>query len=271
MKQLADTLKHFIAQLADGGLCVAFSGGVDSALLLKLCCEVSSNVHAVTFDTMLHPKADTENAIRLAHEYGAKHTILTIDEFSDEQIMENPVNRCYLCKHLLFETLTEYAKKQGLQYILDGTNADDLLEYRPGLKALEELHIISPLAKLGITKAQVRQMAAMLGLEVATKPSSPCLATRLPYHVKITKEALEQIRLGEDFLRRTGFEIVRIRLHKDIARIEVPLARLEELLAKRSEITAQLKAIGFTYITVDLEGFRSGSMDIHIHEKEQSK
>lgn len=264
MNNLSVKLREYIAQLAcKGGLCVAFSGGVDSAVLLKVCSEVTDNVIAVTFNTALHPVGDVNDAKRIANAYGVKHEVLDIDEFADQAIMQNPIDRCYLCKSLLFRTLRDFAKEQGFSVILDGTNADDLKEYRPGLKAIAELSVISPLAELRISKQEVRELAKEFALDVANKPSSPCLATRLPYNTKITKEKLTMIDEGEKILRQMGFEVTRLRLHDDIVRIEIAKDKLLDAIKYSDQITEKLKALGFKYITLDLEAFRSGSMDIY--------
>lgn len=260
---MLEQLTTYLRQQAARGLCVAFSGGVDSAVVLKLACAASRRpVHAVTFHTQLHPASDLALARRLAAEYGARHTVIEIDEFADPRIMQNPPERCYLCKRLLFTALREYAQQEGLGCLLDGTNADDLTAYRPGLRALSELGVLSPLAELGVCKAQVRQLAQQLGIAVAQRPSAPCLATRLPYGAPITRALLERIDRGEELLKSLGFAVVRLRLHGDVLRIEVPKEALARLLAQAETVVQGLKALGFVYITLDLEGFRSGSMDI---------
>ena len=181
------------------------------------------------------------------------------------EILSNPPDRCYYCKKFLFEKLAELANQLGRGIVMDGTNADDLNEFRPGLRALRELSVCSPLAESGITKAQVRQMAAEMGLETASRPSAPCLATRLPYGTKISKGLLQKIEAGEAFLKDLGFPVLRLRVHPaadgGVARIEVPADRLEDLLMCRETIIPYLKELGFAQVTLDLEGFRSGSYD----------
>ncbi len=262
---MIEALSAVIRSCREKGVCLAFSGGVDSALLLALCVKEKVPVTAVTFQTVLHPKCDLENAKAVATKLGADHLILEMDEFSVPEILSNPPDRCYYCKKFLFERLTELAKQLGRGIVMDGTNADDLKEYRPGLRALRELAVLSPLAECGISKAQVRQMAAELGLETASRPSAPCLATRLPYGTKISKELLQKIESGEEFLKGLGFPVVRLRVHPaadgGVARIEVPTDRLEDLLTCRETIVAYLKELGFAQVTIDLEGFRSGSYD----------
>jgi len=164
----------------------------------------------------------------------------------------------------LFRNLVEFAKEHNLKYVLDGTNADDLNAYRPGIKALNELGVISPLAKLGISKAEVREMAKRLNISVASRPSAPCMATRLPYNTEINFELLENIDKCEEFIKSLGFKVVRVRVHNDIVRIEVDKEELYKLLEKGDIIIEYLKSLGFVYITLDLEGFRSGSMDVYV-------
>ncbi|OOB78413.1 MAG: TIGR00268 family protein [Epulopiscium sp. Nuni2H_MBin001] len=254
-------LESYIKSLAKEGLCVAFSGGVDSSLLLKIACQSGETVHAVTFNTKLHPKADLEVASKIANEVGAVHKVICIDELEIEEIIDNPPERCYHCKRHLFANLIQYAADNNLKYIIDGTNYNDLSEYRPGLKALEELGIISPLAKLQITKEQIRSHAKTLGLSVHNRPSAPCLATRLPYYTKLDMEILNNIDKAEEKLKDYGFATNRVRLHQNIARIEVPKSDLQSLLAQHEKIVIDFKKLGFAYITMDMQGFRSGSMD----------
>ncbi|WP_312810202.1 ATP-dependent sacrificial sulfur transferase LarE [Sedimentibacter sp.] len=261
-------LKEAMAGYAKGDICLAFSGGVDSSLLLKVAADAmkktGKKVYAVTFDSRLHPSCDLEIAARVAKELGGIHKVVTVDELEQEEIRFNPVNRCYLCKNKLFQTLKEFAKGVGISCIMDGTNEDDMHVYRPGIKALRELGIVSLLAQLHITKAQVKKLAAEYGISVASRPSAPCMATRLPYNTEINYDILERIGQGEEFLRTMLNGNVRLRVHNDIVRIEVDPEAMEGLINNRERIVSDLKEMGFSYITVDLEGFRSGSMDIGI-------
>lgn len=254
------------------GSVVAFSGGVDSALLLKLACMAAKNagkVYAVTVQTRLHPAGDTEAAKRMAEEFEAVYKVLQIDELAESGIETNPVNRCYLCKRSIFQKIKELARQLGTTVVLEGTNADDLHQYRPGIQALKELQIISPLAECGLTKAQIRELAAYLEIPAANRPSAPCLATRLPYGKKLNYELLAKIDEGERYLRGLGFYNVRLRVHelneltgsKWLARIEVDQEDMSRLLHYRKELTEMVKGLGFDRVTVDMEGFRSGSMD----------
>lgn len=262
-------LQQVFADYAKEDLCLAFSGGVDSSLLLKIACEAAektgSKVYAVTFNTRLHPACDLEIASRVARELHAVHEVISIDELEQEAIRNNPANRCYLCKKQLFTTLKQFAGERNIKRILDGTNEDDMHVYRPGIQALKELGIISPLADLHITKEEVKELAAGYHLSVASRPSTPCMATRLPYNTPIDYGLLEKIAKGEAFLRDLIGGNVRLRLHGDIARIEIDKQSFEIILKNCETITDTLKGYGFQYITFDLEGFRSGSMDIQLH------
>lgn len=271
LRQLERRLEDCMARYAGEDVCLAFSGGVDSSLLLKAAVTAASatgkRVFAVTFDSRLHPSCDLEIAGRVAAELGGIHHVISVNELEQEAIRDNPVNRCYLCKKHLFETLRAFAEARGIRYILDGTNEDDMHVYRPGIRALKELGIISPLADLHITKAQVKALAASYGISVASRPSTPCMATRIPYNTRIDYDSLERIGRGEAYLRTVVSGNVRLRLHGAIARIEVDSVSMGTILERRLEIVARLKELGFAYITLDLEGFRSGSMDLGIAEK----
>ena len=275
MKNKLTQLQQYVEKLVQEGVCIAFSGGVDSSLVLKIATEtgkkLNKDVYAITFESQLHPVSDVTISKRVAQEMGATHKIVQINEFENKEILKNPVNRCYLCKKSLFCNLQKFAEKLGCKYVVDGTNADDLNVYRPGVQALKELGIVSPLAQLGITKAEVRKMAAKLGISVSSRPSAPCMATRLPYNTEINFKLLEKIEKGEEFIKSLGFEIVRLRVHGDVVRMEVPKEDLGKLLEKSGEIINYLKNLGFIYITMDLEGFRSGSMDIPILEEKEKR
>jgi uncharacterized protein len=266
-KQLEQSMEVY----AKEDICLAFSGGVDSSLLLKTAVTASKKtgkkVYAVTFDTRLYPSCDLETASGVARELGGIHKVIAVDELEQEEIRWNPVNRCYLCKKKLFETLKNFADKKNIRYILEGTNEDDLHVYRPGIKVLHELEIISPLAKLHITKEQVKELAAWYGISVASRPSTPCMATRLPYGTEIDYDILHKIEKGEAYIKSLVKGNVRLRLHNDIVRIEVDKGCMEVLLEKRFKIISYLKELGFIYVTLDMEGFRSGSMDVGIDYK----
>jgi len=267
-----DLLEARIRKLADEDICLAFSGGVDSSLLLKMAAQAADRtgkrVYAVTFDSRLHPSCDLEIAKRVAAELGGIHEVITVDELEQEGIRLNPVNRCYLCKLHLFRKLREFAKGRGIRQILDGTNEDDMHVYRPGIQALKELEIISPLAELHITKAAVKELASFYGISVASRPSAPCMATRLPYNTEIDFDVLTRIGQGEAYLRTVLPGNIRLRLHGDVVRLEVDGLSFSKVMERRKEITEALKCLGFIYITLDLEGFRSGSMDMGLDKSQ---
>lgn len=258
-------LIKLIDKYTDEDIIIAFSGGVDSSLLLKLACDNAlkkgTKVYAVTFHTRLHPMKDLEISTRVAREMGAIHKVIKVDELNEIDIKNNPIDRCYHCKRHLFSSLITMAGEMGVKTIVDGTNADDLKEYRPGLKALKELDVKSPLAITGCTKEEVREMAKELGISVANRPSAPCLATRFPYDTEISYEVMEEIEKAENYISELGFFNVRVRVHGDIARIEVDEKEIAKLVDYKDEIVKYMKKSGFLYVCVDLEGFRSGSMD----------
>lgn len=265
MENKKKKLLQNLTELVHDGLCIAFSGGVDSALLLKLSTMVGGGrTVAVTFHTQLSPDIDLEWSGRLAEEMHAEHHILTMDGLSVQQVRHNGPQRCYYCKKALFTALFDFARANRLQHVADGTNADDLTVYRPGRRALKELGVVSPLVQCGMTKAEIRAWARELGLSVSGRPSSPCLATRLPYGCEITPERLRIIQQGERILHEFGFDVCRLRLYDDTARIEIERAQVEHFLQNAGEIAGKLKTLGILYVTLDMEFFRSGSMDISI-------
>lgn len=263
-------LKKAVRDFAKEDVALAFSGGVDSSLLLKLLClaaeETGKKVAAFTMVTKLHPSGDVKIAERVAGEAGAVHRAIHVDELSHAGIMDNPKNRCYLCKKYLYTELLKSAESLGIQTVLEGTNADDLHAYRPGIRAVKELGILSPLVQAGMTKSDIRRMASEYGISVAERPASPCLATRFPYGTRLSREKMKMAEEGEAFLRELGFYNVRVRIHGDTARIEVDEKELPVLVKNRETAAKRLKEIGFTYVTADLEGFRSGSMDTHLEQ-----
>lgn len=267
----AEKLKADINRYTKSDIMVAFSGGVDSSLVLKLACEGArinkKKVYAVTIHTELHPMNDMVIAEKVAKEAGAEHLIINLNELDNGEIINNPENRCYLCKKFIFAKLKKLAEHLDLKIILEGTNDDDFKAYRPGIKALKELGIISPLADSRMAKEDIRKMAAEYGISVATRPAAPCLATRFPYGTRLSFEKIKKVEEAEEYLKSLGAANVRVRVHGDIARIEVEQQEIEDLLKRRSDIVRRLKKIGYEYITLDLEGFRSGSMDYKINKK----
>lgn len=260
-----EALRQRMKEYASEDLIVAFSGGVDSSLLLRLACdaakETGRKVYGIFLHTMLHPGGEAEEARRVAEETKAVFCMLKIDELEDAGIADNPVDRCYLCKRHLFQEIRKEAGKLGVSRILEGTNEDDLHVYRPGIRAIRELGIISPLADAGFTKDEVRRLAGECGISVSQKPSTPCLATRFPYGTHISYEEMRKVEKGEAYLRNLGLYNVRLRVHGSIARIETDLKDLCRSMEHREGIVRYLKKLGYTYVTLDLEGFRSGSMD----------
>lgn len=263
-------LRQQLDEITKEPVAVAFSGGVDSALLLFMTCQAArkngTNVYAIMADTMLHPMKEKQKAEKLAREIGAYFEVVLVDELMEAGILENPMDRCYRCKKCLFEKIMDRAKNMGIFRVIEGTNEDDLHVYRPGIKALKEFGILSPLADAGFTKEEVRETAKQCGISVANKPSTPCMATRFPYGTKLTKKDLKAVEEAEEALKAMGFYNVRVRVHGEIARIEVDLSDLEKVLEKKEEIVEILQSFGYLYVTLDLEGFRSGSMDIHVTE-----
>ena len=269
-----EKLEQYFLEITKKDICLAFSGGVDSSLLLKAAVDAAgqngSQVYAVTFDSRLHPSCDLKIARQVAGELGGIHQVIRVDELEQEEIRSNPVNRCYLCKRHLFKGLKLFAESKGVDTVLDGTNEDDMHVYRPGILALRELGIKSPLAELHITKAQVKALAAFYGISVASRPSTPCMATRIPYGQRIEYDVLERIAAGEAYLRERLSGNVRLRLHGDVVRLETDETEFLQVVERRREIVEHLKTLGLDYLTLDLEGFRSGSMDIHLQNDHQN-
>lgn len=263
--QKKDLLRKRMAEYMEEDVIIAFSGGVDSSLLLKLACDASRvtgrKVYGILLHTMLHPKAELEEAERVAQETGAVFRVLKIDELEGAGIENNPADRCYLCKRYLFGELLREAEQLGVSRILEGTNEDDLHVYRPGIRAVRELGIISPLADAGFTKADVRRLAEEYGISVSKKPSTPCLATRFPYGVRLSYEEMRRVEQGEAYLRSLGLGNVRLRVHDQLVRLEVDRDDMGKIMERREDAAAYLRRLGYVYITLDLEGFRSGSMD----------
>ena len=247
-----------------GSAVVAYSGGVDSAYLLWAAQRaLGSRTLAVIGRSDTYARSELEGALAEAGRIGARVRVVSTAELEDPRFRDNPPDRCYHCKSELFTKLASLALAEGFDTVLDGTNADDRADYRPGRRAGEERGVLSPLAEAGLTKADIRLLSRRAGLTVWDKPAMPCLSSRFPYGAKITSEKLHQVEEAEAWLRGRGYRECRVRHHGDVARIEVPAAHLERLTTEpdRSLASAALKALGFAYVTVDLEGFRSGSLN----------
>jgi uncharacterized protein len=253
-------IKETIA--ARGSMLVAFSGGVDSTLLAVLAKEVlGNNTACVLLDSPVVPRAAVEQAHQIARELGLGLDIIPVPLMEQEEFRKNPANRCYLCKKISSAYLKQRAEELGLACVADGINVSDMNEHRPGLAASTEERIIHPFIESGITKQEIREIAREYGLPVWQKPSAACLSSRIPYGEEITQEKLRIIEEAEAFLAGQGFGQLRVRLHGTIARIEVHTEEVGKILDMQPAVVKKLKSIGFSYVTLDLEGYRSGSMD----------
>ena len=260
-RERLDRLRDEIARYP--AVVVAYSGGVDSSLLLRVAHEVlGTRARGVIGRSDSYAKKELELALEQARAFGATIEIVSTGELTDPAFRSNPANRCYHCKTELYRELTLVAARSGAT-ILDGTIADDFGDWRPGRKAAAEKGVRSPLAELGFTKADVRAAAAHYGLASRDKPASPCLASRIPYGTEITRENLGRVERGEELLHSLGFAVVRVRHFGETARVEVPVADLPRLLepGTRERVVTGLKAVGYRIVTVDLEGFRSGNLN----------
>ncbi|MCD4825868.1 MAG: ATP-dependent sacrificial sulfur transferase LarE [Phycisphaerae bacterium] len=246
-----------------GSVVVGLSGGVDSSLLLGLAVDTlgSQKTLAATATGLMHPECDTAAARQIAESLGAQLVEIDVSDLADSNILDNPPDRCYWCKRFIFRELQQLAVRRGLAVVVSGSNADDSSEYRPGSRAEAELGISRPLLEANMTKQDVRDLARAMGLATWDKPSHPCLATRVPYHRKLTGELLRRIEQAEQTLIDMGFSQCRLRDHDTIARIEVSPAQFRRAIDMREEIVAALQELGYNYITLDLQGFRSGAMD----------
>jgi len=243
---------------------VAFSGGVDSTFVLKVAQEQLGNgVLALTTTSPTMPSDDRRSAIEMAQLIGARHLVIESDELAIPGYASNPLNRCYLCKHNLFAVCEAKAVELGFDVIVDGLNLDDLHDYRPGIKAATEKHVRHPLVEAEMTKADIRALSRDMGLPTWDRPASPCLSSRFPYGTRITTEGLRQVEEGEHLLHLMGFAVARVRYHGDLARIEVEADAIDRLLQPmvREKVERGLKQLGFRFVTVDLKGFRSGSLN----------
>ncbi len=249
-----------------GSVAVAFSGGTDSTLLLAFSLRVLGPEHvlAITADSPTLPRSELAEAKALAQELGARHLIITTGEMHDTRFVTNPADRCYYCKQELFTHMRRVADEQGYRHLIYGATADDVGDYRPGMRAAREAGAVAPLLEAGLSKQEVRDLSRQLGLRTWNKPSMACLASRFPYGTPLTLEGLARVERAEEFLRHElGFRQVRVRDQGAVARIEVETQELARLVQDplRSRVIARLKSLGYTYVTLNLESFRSGSLN----------
>lgn len=250
---------------------LAFSGGVDSSFLLRAMKMAGIRFLAVTGSSETVPENERIRAATFAEQEGAEHRVITTGEMQNELFVTNPPDRCFYCKQDLFLRIREIAVTENYRVICDGSNADDLNDYRPGRKAADLYRVRSPLAECGLSKQDIRQLSKDLGLDTWDRPASPCLSSRFPYGQRITPHLLKQVDKAEEFLKTLGMSTVRVRVHGDIARIEVPERDMPMILEQdiRGRITAAFRSLGFTFISLDLEGFRSGNMNRALSQEVQ--
>lgn len=265
MKNLNEKYKDLTEYIRSlGSVAVAFSSGVDSTLLLKVAHDVlGDKAIAVTARSCSFPERELKEAAAFTKENEIVHIIVDSEELKIEGFTENPANRCYLCKRELFSKMKEIAERNGFQHVVEGSNMDDLGDYRPGLTAIRELGIKSPLSHAGLSKDEIRRLSKELGLPSWEKQSFACLSSRFPYGQSITPEKLKMVDEAEQLLLDLGFRQVRVRHHDTLARIEIDEEQFPKIMEKevRDQISARLKEIGFTYVSLDLAGYRTGSMN----------
>ncbi len=261
IKEIEKRLKRLSA------FAVAFSGGVDSTFLLALAKKVApQKLLAITVSSQFVPKREIEVAKGIARSIGVEHICLDVDILENEDVVRNPVERCYYCKKQMFSLIKETAEKRGVGFLLHGVNLDDLKEFRPGLKAAEELGFLSPLADAKFTKSDIRLFSKQLGLENWDKPSQSCLATRIPYHETIKTENLVMVDKAEEFLQELGFSQVRVRYHGKSARIEVEPGLISRISNARirQKISKKFQTLGFKQTSIDINGYITGKTDYEI-------
>ncbi|WP_297789833.1 ATP-dependent sacrificial sulfur transferase LarE [uncultured Anaerococcus sp.] len=269
-----EKLNERIKELLSDKFVLAFSGGVDSALILKLASlfrKRENDVVAIMYNTNTTPDGDLENAEKLAKEMGVRLEVVSIDVFDNDHIKTNTIDRCYHCKSFLFDKAFKLKDKLGYAHVVDGSNLDDSKVFRPGVKALNDKGVISPLKECSFTKEMVRAYAKELGLSVYKRPSAPCLATRFPYNELIDTTKFDSINKAEAYLKNLGLRNVRVRVYGDNTRIEVDKSDFAKVFDKAEEINKEFRELGFKYVNLDLAGFRSGSMDEVLRKEDKLK
>lgn len=259
-KKKISKLKRILKNL--GSVVVAFSGGADSAYLAKIAYDIlGDRAIAITSYSITYTKKEIDEAKRIAKEIGIKHKIILTKEMDNKEFTKNPANRCYFCKKELLEKLIAFAAKNKFKNIALGINHDDIKDYRPGMKAIREMKIKNPLLEARLTKKEIREESRKIGLSTWDKPSSPCLASRIPFGTPISQEKLEAVARSEEIIRALGIRQVRVRHHGNIARVEVDEGEMEKAFENRKIIAGRLKELGFLYVAFDADGYQTGSLN----------